>query len=100
VSARAKSYGQCGGIIPPLPASGERIEVRGKQPNTVAQSLKNAEQSLISVLSLYKSERRSGANMLHLMRACGCAPLRVVIVHHETRMDDPRYPAEQRQNDA
>jgi hypothetical protein len=34
------------------------------------------------------------------MRACGCASLRVVIVHHETRMDDPRYPTEQRQNDA
>ena len=72
----------------------------GQQPNTVAHSLKSAEQSLTSVLSLYKREKRSGANMLHLMRACGCALLRVVIVHHETRMDDPRYPAEQRQNDA
>jgi len=38
--------------------------------------------------------------MLILTRACGCALLRVVIVHHETRMDDSRYPTEQRQNDA
>ena len=100
MSSRAKIYRQCGGIIPPLPGIGERIEVRGQQPNTVAQSLKSAEQSLTSVLSLYKRERRSGANMLHLMRACGCASLRVVVVHDETRMDDARYPAEQRQNDA
>src|SRR6185369_17107470 len=38
--------------------------------------------------------------MVILMGACGCALLRVVIVHHETRMDDSRYPTEQRQNDA
>jgi len=34
------------------------------------------------------------------MRVCGCALLRVVIIHYETRMDDSRYPAQQRQNDA
>ena len=38
--------------------------------------------------------------MVILMRACGCAFFRVVIVHDETRMDDSRYPAEQRQNEA
>lgn len=38
--------------------------------------------------------------MVILMRACGCALLRVVIVHDETRMDDSRYPTEQRQDDA
>ena len=38
--------------------------------------------------------------MVILMRARGCALLRVVIVHHETGVDNPWYPTEQRQNDA
>ena len=38
--------------------------------------------------------------MLMLTRPWGCALLRVVIVHDKTRMNDPWYPAKQRQNEA
>ena len=51
-----------------------------------------------SSLFLEKGEAGQDTTRARLVR--GGALFGVIIVHHETRMDDPRYPTEHRQNDA